>query len=108
MHIYMCVCVCVSCVLTLCDPMDYRPPGLLCSGGFSRQEHWSDLPCPPLGDLPNQGIKSKSLALQLNSLPSEPPGKPMNIGVGSLSLLQGTFLTQEFNKSFLHCRQILQ
>ena len=28
--------------------------------GFSRQEYWSGLPCPPPGDLPNSGIKSKS------------------------------------------------
>ena len=30
---------------------------------FSRQEYWSGCPCPPSGDLPNPGIKSKSLAL---------------------------------------------
>ena len=42
-----------------------------------------------------------------DSLPSEPPGKPMNTGVGSLSLLQGIFLTQELNRGILHCRQIL-
>jgi len=41
-----------------------------------------------------------------SSLP-EPPGKPNNTGVGSLSLLQGIFLTQESNWSLLHCRQIL-
>ena len=29
--------------------------------GFPRQEYWSWLPCPPLGDLPNWGIKPKSL-----------------------------------------------
>ena len=29
--------------------------------GFSRQEFWSGLPCPPLGDLPNPGIKPASL-----------------------------------------------
>ena len=40
------------------------------------------------------------------SLPSEPPGKPKNNGVGSLSLLQGIFLTQELSSSLLHCRQI--
>ena len=27
------------------------------SVGFSRQENWSGLPCPPLGDLPNSGIE---------------------------------------------------
>ena len=45
------------------------------------------------GDLPNPGIKSRSPTLQADSLPSEPPGKPMNTGVGSLSLLQWVFLT---------------
>ena len=29
--------------------------------GFSRQEYWSGLPCPPSGDLPESGIKPKSL-----------------------------------------------
>ena len=43
---------------------------------FSRQEYWSGLPCPAPGDLSNPGFKSRSLALQANSLPSEPPGKP--------------------------------
>ena len=31
------------------------------SMGFSRQEYWSGLPCPPLGDLPDSGIESASL-----------------------------------------------
>ena len=43
----------------------------------------------------------------MDSLPSEPPGKPNNTGVGSLSLLQGIFLAQESNWGILHCRQIL-
>ena len=51
---------------------------LLCPWGFSRQEYWSGLPCPPPGDLPNPGIGPRSLALQMDSLPSEPPGKPKN------------------------------
>jgi len=89
-----------------------RPHGLqlarlLCPWGFSRQEYWSGLPCPPSGDLPNPRIESRSLALQAGSLLSEPPGKPQNTGVGGLSLLQGIFLTQELNRGFLHCRQIL-
>ena len=29
---------------------------------FSRQEYWSELPCPPPGDIPDQGIKSMSPA----------------------------------------------
>ena len=48
----------------------------LCPRGFSRQEYWSGLPCPPPGDLPNPGIKHRSHTLQGNSLPSEPRGKP--------------------------------
>ena len=63
--------------------------------------------CPPPGDLPNPGIIPRSLALQGNSLPSEPPGKPKNTGVGSLSLLQGIFPTQESNRTLLHSRWIL-
>ena len=43
---------------------------------FSRQEYWSGLPCPPPGDLPYTGIEPRSLTLQVNSLPSKPPGKP--------------------------------
>ena len=38
---------------------------------------------------------------------AEPQGKPKNTGVGSLSLLQGIFLTQESNQGPLHCRWIL-
>ena len=44
--------------------------------GFSRQEYWSRLLCPPPGDLPNLGIKLRSHTLQADSLPSKPPGKP--------------------------------
>ena len=50
------------------------------SMGFSRQEYWSGLPCPPPGDLPDPGIEFMSLAspaLQADSLPTEPPGKPL-------------------------------
>ena len=64
------------------------------------------MPCPPPGDLPNPGIKPRSPALQADSLPSEPAAKPKNIGVDSLSLLQGTFPTQEWNQGLLHCRRI--
>ena len=45
---------------TLCYPMDCSPPGSL-SMGFSRQEHWHGLPCPPPGDLPHSGIEPTSL-----------------------------------------------
>ena len=65
---------------------------------FSRPEYWNGEPFPPPGDLPNPGIKPRPPSLQENSLPAEPQGKPKNTGVGSLSLLQGIFLTQELNE----------
>ena len=80
------------------QPHGLSPVRLLCPWGFSRQEYWHGLPCPPAGDLSNPEIEPRSHALQADSLPSEPPGRPKNIGVSSLSLLQGTFLTQESNQ----------
>ena len=59
------------------------------------------------GNLPNPGIEHRSSTLQTDSLPAEPQGKPKNTGVGSLSFLQWIFLTQEWNRGLLHCRQIL-
>ena len=48
------------------------------STGFSRQEYWSGLPFPSPRDLPNPGTEPRCPALQTDSLPSEPPGKPHN------------------------------
>ena len=62
---------------------------------------------PSPGDLPNPGIEPKSPALQVDSSPAEPQGKPKNTGLGSLSLLQRIFPTQESNRGLLRCRQIL-
>ena len=59
--------------LTLCDPMVYQAPP---SMGFSRQQCWSGLPFPSPADLPYPGIEPRSPALQVDSLPAEPPGKP--------------------------------
>ena len=64
---------------------------------FSRLEYWSGYLFSSPGDLPNPGIEARSPSLQADSLPAEPPGKPRNTGVGSLSLLQGIFPTQELN-----------
>ena len=47
--------------------------------GFCKQEYWSGLPCPPLGDIPNSGIEPSSLmspALAGRFLTLAPPGKP--------------------------------
>ena len=64
-----------SCLILL-DFMDYSCQAPL-SMGFSRQEYWNGLPFPSPGDLPNLGIEPRSPALQVDSLPSEPPGKPI-------------------------------
>ena len=118
MNVVACAVLCLvtqSCLTPVCVwlfatpwTVAYQAP---LSMGFSRQEYWSGLPCPLPGDLPNPGIKPRSPTLLADSLPSEPPGKPKNSGVGSLSLLQGSFLTQESNCiavwSNLHCRRIL-
>ena len=45
--------------------------------------------------------------MQADSLLTEPLGKPKKTGVGSLSLLQGIFATQELNQGLLHFKQIL-
>ena len=74
---------------------------------FPRLGYWSGLPFPSPGDLPKPEIEPMSPALQVDSLSSEPLWKPMNTGVGSLSLLQGIFPTQKLNWSLLHCRRIL-
>ena len=74
---------------------------------FSRQRYWSRLPFPSPGDLPNPGIEPRCPALQADSLPAEPQGKPNNTGVGSLSLLQQIFWTQGLNWRLLHCRWIV-
>ena len=119
------MCLVTQSCLTLCNPMDCR---LLHPWGFSRQEHWSGLPCPPPGYLPDPGIDPGSPGLQAYSLPSEPPEKSkslshvwlfgtpwnspwnspgQNSGVSSHSLLQGIFPTQGSNPGLPHCRWIL-
>ena len=62
---------------------------------------------PSPGDLPNPGTEPRCPALWADSLPDEPPGKFKNTGVGSLSLLQRIFPTQELNQGLLQCRWIL-
>ena len=64
----------------LYDPMDYSPPGSSVHGDSPiKKEYWSELPCPPPGDLPNPGTEPRSSTMQADSLPAEPPAKPMNL-----------------------------
>ena len=69
------VLVAQSC-LTLCDFMDCSHQATL-SVELSRLEYWSVQPFPSPGDLSDPGIKPKFPALQVDSLPSEKPGKPL-------------------------------
>ena len=65
----------LSCVRLFVTPLTVACQAPL-SLGFSRQKHWSGLPFPSPGDLPNPGIEPGSPVLQTDSLPPEPPGKP--------------------------------
>ena len=91
----VCLCVCVAQLcMTLCNPVDCSPQVSL-SMGFSRQEYWSGLPFSSPGDLPNPEIEPGSPALQADSLPSEPPGKPprgISLEKNSFSSLSSPFL----------------
>ena len=80
-------CVCVlsrfSCVHLFAIPWTVAHQAPL-SMGFSRQEYWSGLPCPPPGDLPDPGIKLLSPvapALQEDSLPLSHRGSPLLLEV---------------------------
>ena len=88
--------------------MDCSPPGFSVLGDSqARILEWVSMPSSK--DIPNPGIKPRSPALQVDSLPIEPPGKPQNtgVGVGSHFLLQGIFPTQGWNLGLSHCRWIL-
>ena len=80
----------------LCDPMYCHPPSS--SVGFAIREYWSRLPFPSPGDLPNPRIEPRYPTFLEDSFPAEPQWKPKNTGVGSLSLLQRIFPTQESNR----------
>ena len=86
---------------TLCDSMDFTVHGIL----QARILEWVAFPF--CRNLSNPGTAPRSPALQADSLPAEPQGKPKNTGIGSLSLLQQIFPTQESNWGLLHCRRIL-
>ena len=79
---HTCVHVC-SAVSDSLQCYGLQPTRLLCPCGFSRQECWSELPCPPPGDLPNPGIEpvspvSPALAGRFFTIAL--PGKPQKIG----------------------------
>ena len=86
--------------------MDCSPPGTTVHGILQAKIlDWVAMPSSRRSSQPRD--RTRSPALQVDSLPSEPPGKPKNTGVGSLSFLQEIFLTQESNWGLLHCSWIL-
>ena len=68
---------------------------------FSRQEYWSVLPCPSPGDLPRLWIKPGSFAMQADSLPSEPPGKPLGKNTQRI-FLNMSIILEAHNVSLSH------
>ena len=87
--------------MILCTTANQAPLSM----GFSRQGYWSGWQFSSLGVFLTQRLNSGLLLLQVDSLPTEPPGKPKHTGVGSLSLLQRIFPSQESNQGFLHCQE---
>ena len=79
---------------TLCDPLDYTDDGILQARILER------IAFPFFGDSSQPRDQT-----QVSHIAADLQGKPTNTIVGSLSLLQGIFLTQE--QGLLHCRQIL-
>ena len=65
----VCACSFAQSHSTLCEPLDWSPPGFM---SFSRPEYWSGLPFPPPGDLPNLRL----VYWQADFFTTEPPGKP--------------------------------
>ena len=86
---------------TLCNPIDYTVHGIL----QVRILQWVAFPFSRGSSQPRDRTHFPHISGRF--LPAEPPGKPKNTGVGSLSLLQWIFPTQELNQGLLHCRRIL-
>ena len=82
-------------------------PWTIQSVEFSRPESWSGEPFPSPGDLPNPGIEPRSPALQADSLPAEPPGKPnVSVNQQQKKKLFTTHVVDKFNS--LICEELLE
>ena len=100
-YVYVCVCVCVSRSVmtdsvTPCTVAHQAP----LSRGFPRQEYWSGLPFPPLGDLPNQGIQPASPALSGQFFTAELPGKLVtSLQTGKTCCMMGVSLLRRISSN---------
>ena len=83
--------------LTLCDPMDYTVHGIL----QARILEWVAFPFSRRSSQPRDRTQVSHIADRFFT--SWATGKSTNTGIGSLSLLQGIFPTQESNRGLLHC-----
>ena len=91
--------------LTLCDPKDHSSPSSSVHGILqARILEWVAILFSR--ESSQSRDQTQSPTLQADSLPPEPPGKPKDTGVGSLSLLQWISPYQESNRGLLHCRWI--
>ena len=78
----MCVCVCIaqlSQLFATSQTVACQTPLFV---GFSRQEYWSGLPLPTIGDLPNPEIETMPLASPVlvgGFFTTEASGKPLNV-----------------------------
>ena len=86
--------------LTLC-PMDYTVHGIL----QARILEWVAFPFSRGSSQPKDQTQVSHISGRFCT--AKPQGKAKTTGVGSLSLLQWIFLTEELNRGLLHCRQIL-
>ena len=101
------LCLVAQWCLTLCSPVDCSLLDSSVHGDCPGKNTGAGFHALFQGNLPNPGIELRSPALQADSLPFEPPGKPKDTGVNSHSLLQGIFPTQELNQGLLNFRWIL-
>ena len=87
MVIVLCVAA-LSCP-ALCEITDYSPPGSSIREDSPGKNTGLGSQFPSPGDLPNPGIEPRSPTLQVDSLPTQPPGKPLC-----------DYRSQQFAKSF--------
>ena len=99
------MCLVAQSCRTVCNPTDCSLPGSSVHGDSLGEN--TGVVAMPSSRGSSRLIEPRSPALQADSLPAEPPGKPKNTGVGSLSLVQGNFPAQESNRDLLRCRWIL-
>ena len=94
----VCMCLVAQLCLTLCDPIGCSPPGSSVHGLLqARILAWVAFPFSR--DLPNPGIKPRSPTLQVDSLPSEPPGKPKGLQTGWIG--KGLHQKNRYRKDYL-------